>query len=114
MGKARNGSYRLLRTLDNPAITRFWSRLDTSFGERLFLLKPHTGKTHQLRVAMKSLGAPIFGDTRYGGDEADRTYLHAWALEFNDGQAQQRVFSNPSGFHWPDVPDDWHDPFTDF
>ncbi|SIS64592.1 tRNA pseudouridine32 synthase / 23S rRNA pseudouridine746 synthase [Thalassolituus maritimus] len=114
MGKARNGSYRLLRTLDNPAITRFWSRFDTSGGERLFLLKPHTGKTHQLRVAMKSLGAPILGDTRYGGDQADRTYLHAWALEFNDGQVQQRLFSSPSGSHWPDIPDDWHDPFTDF
>ena len=78
------------------------------------MLKPHTGKTHQLRVAMKSLGAPILGDTRYGGEQADRTYLHAWALEFNDGQVQQRLFSYPSGSHWPDIPDDWRDPFTNF
>lgn len=29
---------------------------------RGFLLKPETGRTHQLRVAMKSLGAPVLGD----------------------------------------------------
>ena len=29
---------------------------------RAFLLKPVTGRTHQLRVAMKSLGAPVLGD----------------------------------------------------
>jgi len=33
-------------------------------------------------VALKSLGSPIFGDARYGGSEATRGYLHAWALRF--------------------------------
>jgi len=54
--------------------------------ERFFLIKPHTGKTHQIRVALKSLGSPIAGDERYAQvDDArkeERGYLHAYALRF--------------------------------
>ena len=50
---------------------------------RLFFVYPKTGKTHQIRVALKSLGAPILGDTRYGGTQADRVYLHAFRLKFH-------------------------------
>lgn len=85
MGAARRGDYKLLSTMDNPAITQFIScALRTH--ERFFLVKPHTGKTHQIRVALKSLGSPIAGDDRYAhADEAkkeDRGYLHAYALRF--------------------------------
>jgi len=31
------------------------------------VFQPHTGKTHQLRVASKSVSLPIMGDVRYGG-----------------------------------------------
>lgn len=84
MEKARNGSYKLVRSQLNPAVTRFSS---SSFeGERgrqyLFLLQPHTGKTHQLRVALKSIGSPILGDERYAGGNANRCLLHAWQLRF--------------------------------
>jgi tRNA pseudouridine32 synthase/23S rRNA pseudouridine746 synthase len=51
---------------------------------RFFVLRPLTGRTHQLRVALKSLGAPILGDTLYAGKEhartEDRAYLHAAAV----------------------------------
>jgi len=85
MGSARRGSYMLLKTKENQAITQFIST-SLRVGERLFLVKPHTGKTHQIRVALKSIGAPIAGDIRYANaDEAkkeDRGYLHAFALSF--------------------------------
>ena len=57
----------------------------TDIGTRVFLLKPSTGKTHQIRVALKSVGAPIIGDRLYGGNldtSIDRTYLHAFSLRF--------------------------------
>ncbi|WP_426417255.1 TIGR01621 family pseudouridine synthase [Aestuariirhabdus sp. LZHN29] len=85
MSRARRGSWKLDKTRANPAITQFFS---ASVGEkrRLFLLKPATGKTHQIRVAMKSLGAPVLGDGRYAdraeADGSDRGYLHAYALRF--------------------------------
>jgi len=81
MEKSRGGSWKLVRQKDNPAITRFFSAANRN-GERLFWLLPETGKTHQLRVAMKSLGSPILGDARYGGSSADRCYLHAYQLSF--------------------------------
>ncbi|MBD1581418.1 TIGR01621 family pseudouridine synthase [Pseudoalteromonas sp. S16_S37] len=81
MGKARRGAYKLLKSSDNPAITRFYS-ISLEAGLRACILKPFTGKTHQLRVALKSLSAPILGDELYGGQSADRVYLHAYALRF--------------------------------
>lgn len=85
MVSARRGSWKLSKTLENPAITQFISQ-NTRPGERWFLLKPYTGKTHQLRVALKSLGAPIAGDERYAlsteAKQEDRGYLHAYALRF--------------------------------
>ncbi|UTF61035.1 TIGR01621 family pseudouridine synthase [Gilvimarinus sp. DA14] len=81
MQPARRGAWRLARSMDNPARTVFVSS-SLAPGLRLFLLKPFTGKTHQLRVALKSIGAPILGDTLYAGEPADRVYLHAWRLGF--------------------------------
>lgn len=81
MVKSRNGSWKLTSSKSNPAITHFFSFALVD-GARLILLKPSTGKTHQLRVALKALGAAIVGDERYGGELSDRLYLHAYQLEF--------------------------------
>ena len=82
---ARRGSWKLTNTHENPAITQFMS-VSIQPGERLFLLKPKTGKTHQLRVAMKSLSVPICGDERYSDSNKakleQRGYLHAYAMRF--------------------------------
>lgn len=85
MQKGRGGSYLLKRQKSRPAITRFFSRPVNNCDPKLwlFLLKPETGKTHQLRVAMKSIGCPILGDRRYGGDPGDRAYLHAYRMRFD-------------------------------
>jgi len=89
MLKGRGGAWRLCASREQPAQTRFCST-SLAPGLRLFFLKPLTGKTHQLRVALKSLGAPIIGDPLYHGAEptpADRGYLHAWSLRFElDGE----------------------------
>ncbi|KAF7769770.1 tRNA pseudouridine32 synthase / 23S rRNA pseudouridine746 synthase [Pseudoalteromonas citrea] len=81
MSKARRGAHKLLKSQDNPAITRFYTA-SIEAGIRGAILKPFTGKTHQLRVAMKSISAPIYGDELYGSEVADRVYLHAYALRF--------------------------------
>lgn len=52
------------------------------------LLKPKTGRTHQIRVHLKHLGNPVLGDKLYGKAsineryKADRHYLHAKKLSF--------------------------------
>lgn len=66
---------------------------------RAFLLKPETGRTHQIRVAMKSLGAPVLGDERYALKQAaareDRGYLHCAALRFTLGGRPIQVVCAP-------------------
>jgi len=95
MKTSRNGSWMLLRSKDNPAVTYFET---ASLGERyrLAILSPKTGKTHQLRVALKSNGTPILGDERYGGEEADRLYLHAYHLAFEFNKKMFRYQAAPS------------------
>ncbi|MCH2061681.1 MAG: RluA family pseudouridine synthase [Verrucomicrobiales bacterium] len=72
--------------LGKPAITEYKVRSprgDASLVEcRIF-----TGRTHQIRVHMKSLGTPILGDPVYARPArqkvaAPRLMLHAWKLGF--------------------------------
>lgn len=81
MKKVRNGAWMLTKDILQPAVTQFDS-VGLGNGLRLFLVKPLTGKTHQIRVMMKSLGSPIIGDSAYKGITSDRTYLHAFAIRF--------------------------------
>ena len=82
MKKVRDGLWILDSSQVQRATTQFFS-FGISPGLRLFVLKPLTGKTHQIRVMMKSLGSAILGDELYKGDKAERTYLHAFALKFS-------------------------------
>lgn len=97
MERTRNGNWKLTTTSNKPAITQFFS-YGLGEGKRLFILKPYTGKTHQLRVALKSIGAPITGDARYAPvkDSSDRTYLHAYCLRFRHGATDYHFQSLPS------------------
>jgi tRNA pseudouridine32 synthase/23S rRNA pseudouridine746 synthase len=85
MEKSRRSSWKLSRGNKDPAITSYFSYA-LGEGHRLYLLRPYTGKTHQIRVAMKSMGAPILGDRIYNRKEeaktCDRGYLHSYVLRF--------------------------------
>lgn len=59
-----------------------------------------TGRTHQIRVHLSSLGNPIAGDDKYGDFEHNkvlqkqglkRMFLHAWRLQFKHPQSGQLV-----------------------
>ncbi len=82
MVKVRDGNWMLKHTQTNPAKTYFISAA-LKPNCRLFVLAPQTGKTHQLRVALRSQRAAIVGDERYGSGLADRLYLHSWQLRFH-------------------------------
>ena len=66
----------------------------------LVLLRPKTGRTHQLRVHMKHLGHPILGDPLYGRDcryfPDAALMLHSKSLAITlPGETAARVFSSP-------------------
>jgi 23S rRNA pseudouridine1911/1915/1917 synthase len=54
-------------------------------GEALLRVVLDTGRTHQIRVHMASIGHPLVGDSTYGGPERyglTRQFLHAGRLAF--------------------------------
>lgn len=59
------------------------------------LLRPETGRSHQLRVHMQWLGHPIAGDRFYATGEAlalsHRLCLHAQTLGFNHPYSGERI-----------------------
>lgn len=82
MVQARRSAWKLTSTTANPAVSYFVSASYGIQGRRAFLVKPFTGKTHQVRVALKSVSAAILGDALYQGSGAERLYLHAYGLYF--------------------------------
>lgn len=68
-----------------PATTEY-SLLHSTRKHSLVLLQPVTGRMHQLRVHMQSIGHPILGDRKYGldKDNTSRLMLHAYAIELPD------------------------------
>lgn len=141
MVKGRRKSWYLTRDQQdgkNYAVTRFFSSPlgslrqelvdDTTADARtLLLFRPHTGRTHQLRVAAKSVGLPLLGDPVYSdgtksnngpeskvdnNDQSEslspRTYLHATGIHMEtlDGDSADKgtnsgltVFSVPPFRH---------------
>ena len=73
-----------------PAVTDY--RVEEVFGAAAarVVLSPHTGRTHQIRAHLHTIGHPILGDRTYGGervgaiagDEIPRVMLHARTLGF--------------------------------
>ena len=86
------------------ASTRYRT-LQAGSGAALLELSPRTGRMHQIRVHLASIGRPIAGDPRYGGalmlagQPVPRLMLHAAALSFPHPAGGERKVSAP-------IPDD--------
>lgn len=110
-GSAENGQ----SSESNHAMTRFFTaglgelgdqglhknsnNQDEATARTCILFRPHTGKTHQLRVAAKSVGLPLLGDPIYGSGGAStgnssRTFLHAAAIHISMGTGSENGISD--------------------
>ena len=65
--------------LGKHALTR-WRLLGHEDGRSRVELEPVTGRSHQLRLHLASIGHPIVGDVMYGARPAVRVCLHAAEL----------------------------------
>ena len=81
-----------------------WQALDVDAanGCTRVALRPHTGRTHQLRVHMQALGHPILGDALYAPEavraQSPRLLLHACELRLNHPHSGQPT-------HWSCPPE---------
>jgi len=75
-GKVAKTTYNIINTIASPKYDFL----------NLVILKPHTGRKHQLRKHMAEMGNPIFGDLLYGEKglilKGKGMYLHAQSLQF--------------------------------
>ncbi|WP_108958477.1 RluA family pseudouridine synthase [Leptospira ellinghausenii] len=101
--KDGNKQVSIVRSGGKKAITEFTildsdEKMNVSFG----LAKILTGRRHQIRVMLSSLGFPVLGDTLYGKKEKGekRMYLHAYRFSFTDLQGQNHMVETG-------LPSDW-------
>jgi 23S rRNA pseudouridine1911/1915/1917 synthase len=91
---ARDPSRRLRMTtrLDSgrPALTQY--RVLRRFEKFTYLeVRIGTGRTHQIRVHLSSIGHPVAGDRMYGAPPAERVFLHAHRITFASPATGERV-----------------------
>ncbi|MGA2967735.1 MAG: RluA family pseudouridine synthase, partial [Candidatus Levyibacteriota bacterium] len=82
-------------------ISNFKFQISKNKEEELSLLElyPKTGRTHQIRVHLKYINHPIFGDELYAGRKTSRDdrkllqrfFLHAQKISFFHPQTEERV-----------------------
>jgi tRNA pseudouridine32 synthase/23S rRNA pseudouridine746 synthase len=87
---------------DAEAARSRYKTLKAGDGAALLQLDPETGRMHQLRVHLASIGRPIAGDARYGGalvvggHPVPRLMLHATALGFpHPAGGERRLEAEP-------------------
>ena len=107
---AETGTVRVLKSA-RPGAKEIITRYETlAVSGRLALLRVElvTGRTHQIRAHLASIGCPILGDSKYGNNAANRELklkyqaLCAWELAF-PSQIQDPAFQSLAGksFHAP-------------
>ena len=95
---SRPGRWRASKHANGVSARTDYQRLYEGEGFCLVALEPRTGRTHQLRAHLAALGAPILGDTLYGGASgagglgAPRCLLHAQALSIRHPETGAWVY----------------------
>ena len=80
------------RAEGKPAVTRYRT-MATLGDETLLDIAPVTGRTHQIRVHLASIGHPLIGDDLYGeqSNKINRQALHAYRIDLIHPVTKERL-----------------------
>ena len=100
IGRDRRHRTRMSTDTDEPREARTHFSIEATFAETTLLrVRLETGRTHQIRVHLASLGHPIEGDAVYAGRGPRifaRQALHAWKLAFvHPASGKEVSFESP-------------------
>ena len=84
---------RIVREDGKSAVTEYEIKEVYENGTALCHIKLHTGRTHQIRVHMSHVVAPLYNDFLYGErvDEEDTYYLCCYKLAFTHPVTKEKV-----------------------
>ncbi len=103
IGRSHRDPMRMVVAMDGRE-ARTHYRVEQRFSEprptALLSCDLETGRTHQIRVHLSSIGHPVVGDDRYGGSRpgigGERPFLHARRLSFtHPGTGDRMSFDSP-------------------
>lgn len=99
IGKQNESGF--IETLINDKVSKSEFKIISNLASRkyeslnLLELIPHTGRRHQLRIHLASIGNPILGDIKYGKEgligKGNGLYLHASSLVFTHPVTNQKI-----------------------
>jgi len=104
---AVKGHERMIATDDGKHSLTDYEVVDNAAQQAAWLtLKPHTGRTHQLRLHCAEMGHPIVGDGKYGGSESflggvisKKLHLHSRFVDFPHPAGGRMTISAPLPDH---------------
>jgi 23S rRNA pseudouridine1911/1915/1917 synthase len=90
---------------DGKHAVTHWRVLDRFYYVTLVECRLETGRTHQIRVHMKSIGHTLFGDVRYGGNQILKGTIHSKYRQFVENNfgllPRQALHAKVLGFTHP-------------
>jgi len=97
IGRDRRNRFRMAVSPSGKRAVTDYRVLWTCRGMSFAVCRIHTGRTHQIRVHMKSIGCPVVGDQLYAPRRkkvfpSGRLFLHAWKLSFPHPETGETVF----------------------
>jgi 23S rRNA pseudouridine1911/1915/1917 synthase len=108
LGRDRHDARRMRVSPTGKASLTRVTQLETRDGRSLLLVELGTGRRHQIRVHLASLGFPVVGDALYGGERSDEgLMLHAWEERFTHPVTGEKLCLRtpwPERFHGWDAP----------
>jgi 23S rRNA pseudouridine955/2504/2580 synthase len=114
--KRRNGGKEVMQVSkenkEAKEASTYYKVIDNLGKKTAFLLvKPLTGRKHQIRIHLSAIGSPILGDGKYGGKAAfinnlsNKIHLHAYHIEIENYFGKKLNLTAPLSGHFKETCD---------